>query len=311
MPHELNITAAQVAQGADIAEPAALALQAGRLCMTVESKKTGEHITVRATAKAKKGARWQRVPFAEATHVFCDVPGPEGAFPDKVGTYYPTGRYAGKFWSDREADPARVWCAQLILQIAAGEKAWENGQYAVLQDTYCLLCGRALTDPESIRRQIGPDCYGKVTGCQHQKKQTPQPGPAEQEALATRAGLPAGAEGSRHPFTQEELAEMNERSGAATAEDTPPPEYEEDPDAAYERYLENGGPHADRIQAEDAIEREAEANDLGLQEMRAGREAAEDENPPAQEAPEPAGALKRLAPGQTPAEALAASGGAK
>lgn len=46
---------------------------------------------------------------------------------------------------------------------------------------------------------------------------------------------------------------------------------EEDPDLLYERYLENGGSHADRIQAEDAIERETEANDFGLQELRAGR----------------------------------------
>lgn len=44
-----------------------------------------------------------------------------------------------------------------------------------------------------------------------------------------------------------------------------------DPDAAYERYLENGGPHAEAIAAEDAIEREREANDIGLQQMRAER----------------------------------------
>jgi hypothetical protein len=46
---------------------------------------------------------------------------------------------------------------------------------------------------------------------------------------------------------------------------------EVDPDLLYERFLENGGAYADRIQAEDEIELSMEAEDLGLQELRAGR----------------------------------------
>ena len=52
-------------------------------------------------------------------------------------------------------------------------------------------------------------------------------------------------------------------------------DYDEGPDpmVEYERWLENGGPHAAAIQAEDEIERQMEANDVGLQQMRAAREA--------------------------------------
>jgi hypothetical protein len=61
----------------------------------------------------------------------------------------------------------------------------------------------------------------------------------------------------------------------------PAPEPEDDggwdADAAYERYLEDGGPAADRISAEDDYERQLEAMDPGLSEMRAAREAAIDE----------------------------------
>lgn len=54
------------------------------------------------------------------------------------------------------------------------------------------------------------------------------------------------------------------------------PDYDEnydgfDPDAAYERWLEDGGSHAASIVAEDEEERRREAMDVGLQMMRAQR----------------------------------------
>jgi hypothetical protein len=52
---------------------------------------------------------------------------------------------------------------------------------------------------------------------------------------------------------------------------------------AYERWLENGGPHALAIQVEDEIEQQREANDPGLQRLRAGRKDDRPTNP------EPAG----------------------
>jgi len=35
----------------------------------------------------------------------------------------------------------------------------------------CAVCGRRLTDPESVRRGIGPKCYRKVHGGDYQKRQ--------------------------------------------------------------------------------------------------------------------------------------------
>jgi hypothetical protein len=49
-----------------------------------------------------------------------------------------------------------------------------------------------------------------------------------------------------------------------------------DADAAYERYLEDGGPAAERIAAEDDYERQLEAMDPGLSAMRTARQERED-----------------------------------
>ena len=32
------------------------------------------------------------------------------------------------------------------------------------ESTHCLVCGRILTDPESVRRGVGPVCYFKKYG---------------------------------------------------------------------------------------------------------------------------------------------------
>lgn len=51
-------------------------------------------------------------------------------------------------------------------------------------------------------------------------------------------------------------------------------DYDEGPDpmVEYERYLEDGGPHAAAIAAEDEYERQLETNDPGLQQARDARE---------------------------------------
>ena len=40
----------------------------------------------------------------------------------------------------------------------------KNGTVAVVESTLCGACGRKLTDPVSIERGIGPECFGKATG---------------------------------------------------------------------------------------------------------------------------------------------------
>ncbi len=46
MPEQIDIFPKDVEEGASIGEPAAGSLAAGRLVMTVQSKRSGEHITV-------------------------------------------------------------------------------------------------------------------------------------------------------------------------------------------------------------------------------------------------------------------------
>lgn len=39
-----------------------------------------------------------------------------------------------------------------------------NGSVEVVESDNCGMCGRTLTDPESIARGIGPECFGRATG---------------------------------------------------------------------------------------------------------------------------------------------------
>jgi hypothetical protein len=155
MPRVLDIDAPELEQGG----AAGAALLAGRLVATVVSGKTGAHVTVQGRAKAKQDGRWRLTPFAEATHVFLDTPAPDGPG-TKIGTYYPTGKRAGKLWTDSTVDPAREWAADYVLRWAAGRPV--NGGATVLLGTNCLACGRELTDPVSIEANVGPECRKKL-----------------------------------------------------------------------------------------------------------------------------------------------------
>ncbi len=140
--------------------------------------------------------------------MFMQVPRPDGGWPDKIGTYYPTGKYAGKLWSDTAADKARVWCAIRVLRIAAGQAEWEDEQARILLGTNCLYCGRELTDPASIERQIGPDCARTIADHAHQVKGAPL-NAEEQEALAIRSGMPEDFDPEEYAH-QQEVAEARE-----------------------------------------------------------------------------------------------------
>jgi hypothetical protein len=63
-------------------------------------------------------------------------------------------------------DPLMRYAAEAALEYAwLGEtRKPKNGRIVVEEQSTCGACGRELTDPESIRRGIGPECYGKQTG---------------------------------------------------------------------------------------------------------------------------------------------------
>jgi len=143
---------------------AGVMLAAGQLTLTVTSKVTGEHITIKATCKARIDGAWKRVPFAEATHVFFAVP--SSTWGDRVGTFRPN---TGYFYEDERADPKRVWAAIAALKFACTGEMHLQAEYA--EADKCGRCGRELTDPESIARGIGPECYGQMTGSSHERRQ--------------------------------------------------------------------------------------------------------------------------------------------
>lgn len=160
-PTSLNLTGATRAQRM---------IEAGNVVVTVKSKRTGDHITVKLACRLKndsgRGKKWQPVGPDEATHIFASVRNADAAgWDDKIGTYYPRN---GRFYEDRNADPARVWAAAAVLQWLNGNASEENTEF--YESNECGRCGRQLTDPVSIERGIGPECLGKLTGSHHQEK---------------------------------------------------------------------------------------------------------------------------------------------
>lgn len=165
-----------------------VALLAGRLVGTVVG--SDGHITIRATCKAKNedSGRWKNVAFADATHVFIDVPTPDDGFADKIGTWYPahsSNKWAGRFFVDRaQSDDRRVKAARYLLDVAAGVKA---GTHVLLADR-CLRCSREITHPDSIGTGFGPECAKKVGAFMPNRSGTP----AGAHTPKAKGGDPAG-----------------------------------------------------------------------------------------------------------------------
>lgn len=138
-------------------------LAAGRLTATFRSP-TGTHITL--TAKCRKpndSGKWIGCPLSEAVVVFFEVPNQTG-WNDRVAKLT---RSKG-IVVDPNADPARAWCVKQLLAFVAGQPTATGLE--VFEEECCGRCGRALTDPVSIERGIGPECYGMLTGSEHETK---------------------------------------------------------------------------------------------------------------------------------------------
>ena len=135
--------------------------EGGRLLATVRSRATEQHVTVLLAAK-KKGENGRfisrariagRVGIGEADAVFCDDP--DGTW---LGTYWIKGN-----WRDGRGDPARAWAARAILRWVLEDYDLEE-QAEVFIATECSYCGKRLTDPVSVERGVGPECFKRATG---------------------------------------------------------------------------------------------------------------------------------------------------
>lgn len=132
---------------------------AGTVTVTLKSAKTGKHITLRFRCMARTD-RWVQVPLSEAAFVFVS----EGS--RRVARFRVTDGalvLGNAAWSYLTDDYARVWAVQQVLAaITPGGEV--NTNVEITTASVCGCCNRKLTDPVSIERGIGPECYGKLTG---------------------------------------------------------------------------------------------------------------------------------------------------
>lgn len=141
-----------------------LALATGRLVATVVSAKTGKHVSVQLQAKRKEGKRFRACALYEAERIYADVPREGGATGAEIGCLHLVGRWAMTIMPPWEGqlDPSRLWAMRRVLDVAQDLAPLVDEQASILEGKVCLLCGRELTDPESIERNIGPECWSKA-----------------------------------------------------------------------------------------------------------------------------------------------------
>lgn len=143
----------------------ALLVEGGRARVTVRSLASGRHVTLSFAAKKREDGRWAsratragRVGMADAACVFIDDHAGEA-----VARFDPR---SGEF-SAKTEETAPLWTARRLLHWV-GQGADNLTDLAeVFVALECAMCGKRLSDPESIERGIGPECYGLRTRSRH------------------------------------------------------------------------------------------------------------------------------------------------
>lgn len=135
--------------------------EGGRIVVTVRSKATGAHVTLAMNAKAEKDGRLMsrrtregRVGLNEADVLFVDTP--EGDYVGRLNVS------TGNVSFGRAASAPDRWTTEKVLAYAAGQFDLDAVAEVFLA-AQCTICGKRLTDPESIERHVGPECHGRQT----------------------------------------------------------------------------------------------------------------------------------------------------
>lgn len=138
----------------------------GRLTVTITSKKTGQHVTLRLRCKQKSDRSWSDpVPFAEASHVLIH----DYDF-ERVATYHAK---TATLIFERNADDASRWATAALFRYLAGEK--DLAELAeIVADDLCGNCGLPLPDDDqaALERGFDDDCFERIS------RDVPVPAPA-------------------------------------------------------------------------------------------------------------------------------------
>lgn len=123
---------------------------AGNSRFTIVSKKTGTRFTYRVEATDRKGI---------ATHFVSVLTGPDNSSDYQYVGFITGGRFVrgakSRIGATAPSVVAFAWTFSKLGTISSESpvELWHCGA--------CGRCGRALTDPESLRVGIGPTCRGK------------------------------------------------------------------------------------------------------------------------------------------------------
>jgi hypothetical protein len=125
----------------------------GNATVTLVSKRTGDRFTYRVRrAPPRAGQSEDQLPYFVSV-----LTGPDNQRDYQfIGTIFPdeTYRYSYKSQLSNEAPSVKAW-----------DWTWHNlntDRVEVWHEGRCSMCGRALTDPASIERGLGPRCAEKV-----------------------------------------------------------------------------------------------------------------------------------------------------
>jgi hypothetical protein len=164
VPRSTAVAAPAASTGDQIAPPSA-GTRAGRMLLAggIEATATladGRHVTVSIRTRKRSGRGWTNAALGEAdSRTNISILG------SRVGwlNVDADGRLLLTLRTRREDAVAAV---RAVLDHCAGMIA-TGGVDRVQEASRCGRCFRTLTDPVSIDRGIGPECFGRDTGSQH------------------------------------------------------------------------------------------------------------------------------------------------
>lgn len=150
--------AAEEHQDSAMRDPERMARQlaAGHLTVTITNTTKGHHRTLRFKP-TKRGDAWDgRAWFVKDGEVYVGM-----AIVDRDSGLLELRRTRGSTTDRAALYAAGLVVAMLDRKVAVDEVRGHS--YQLVAASTCGRCNRELTDPESIERGIGPECYGKQT----------------------------------------------------------------------------------------------------------------------------------------------------